>query len=53
MTTETTATVEIPPRLDLGRHVAGPVFQALLRFSQAAEGQARVPPGQYTPGQQA
>jgi alkylhydroperoxidase family enzyme len=39
MTTDTTPTVEIPPRLDLGRHVAGPVFQAMLRFSQAAEEQ--------------
>jgi AhpD family alkylhydroperoxidase len=48
MTTHTTSTaqgagnterVEIPPRFDLGRHAAGPVFQALLRFSAAAEGQ--------------
>jgi AhpD family alkylhydroperoxidase len=39
MTTDTTERVEIPPRLDLGRHAAGPVFQALLQFSRAAENQ--------------
>jgi AhpD family alkylhydroperoxidase len=38
MTTETTSTrVEIPQRFDL--RAAGPVFQAMLRFSQAAEEQ--------------
>src|SRR5919197_783926 len=48
MTTETTSRaqtadgterVEIPPRFDLRRHAAGPVYQAMLRFAQAAEGQ--------------
>jgi AhpD family alkylhydroperoxidase len=44
MTTETTGTrqgerVEIPPRFDLSKHAAGPVYQAMLRFSNAAETQ--------------
>jgi AhpD family alkylhydroperoxidase len=38
-TSQTGDRVEVPPRLDLRRHAAGPVFQAMRRFSEAAEGQ--------------
>lgn len=31
--------VEIRPRFDLSRQAAGPVFQAMLQFTRAAEGQ--------------
>ncbi|MHA6618783.1 carboxymuconolactone decarboxylase family protein [Pseudonocardia sp. DLS-67] len=41
MTTETTTApnVSIPPRFDLRRHGAGPVMQAMQRFTRATEEQ--------------
>jgi AhpD family alkylhydroperoxidase len=31
--------VEIPPRFDMRRQAAGPVYQAMMQFARAAEGQ--------------